>query len=173
MIHLQVAEAGRRQGARGRHGAALDHYREALRRALNEHASPVFLHHYTECILDALEASGDAAQALVLTEHALEASAPARASGGALCARLHAGLAERRIVLLFVCGRAACGDAALARDADLGGSVLAAFRDARRRRLTITPAWLAGLRRRAPSADLRMDDALAGEHIFERETTGG
>ncbi len=173
MIHLQIAEAGRAQSRRGRHDAALERYREALRRAVRERAAPVFLHHYTECILDALEAGGHAAQALELTERALADRAMRATRAGS----------ERRSARASPSGASCSFSPAGARHArtrrwrsipTARGPVLDALRAARRRRLAVTPDWLAGLRRRMTArTELRIDDAAAGEAAFEKETCDG
>jgi tetratricopeptide (TPR) repeat protein len=175
MIHLQLAEAGRRRASRGDHAGALDRYRRALATAVRMGARPVFLHHYTACILDALEASGARAQALELIERALAERADA---GGALGARVRAELTERRVVCFYALGREAEADAALAQAAHLGGPVLAALGRARARRHAITRPWLDDLLRRhgrgrSAAGALRQADAEAGERHFEREMTGG
>jgi|GEM_PF-3296352 len=175
MIHLQISEAGKRHALRGDHAAALERYRHALTLAVRGRASPVFLYHYTECILDALEADGRAEEALALAERALDEKAD---DEGALGARVRTGLMERRIVLLFTLGREAQADAALAEAGDLGGAILGPLRDVRRRRLTVTRDWLTGLRRRAgrggvSASALRGEDADIGERYFIEEKACG
>ncbi|WP_100639146.1 hypothetical protein [Marinobacter salexigens] len=171
MIHLQIAEAGKQHSLKGNHPAALERYRHALQLAVKQRANPVFLYHYTECILDALEAAGEARQALALTERALEEQ---QEKGGELGSRVRAGLLQRRIVLLFTLEQKQEADAALAEAAGLGGPILNALQDARRRQLTITPSWLSGILRQHsksiinPEA-LRHADAEAGEVHFMKE----
>lgn len=173
MIHLQIAEAGKRYSLKGDHPAALKRYRHALHLALQQRTNPVFLYHYTECILDGLEAGGDAAQALALTDRALEERTE---TTGDLGQRVRASLLERRVILLFVLGWEQEADAALAEAAPLGGPILTALCDARRHRYAITPEWLAALRRRhdrttVNAAALRKTDADAGEIHFMKEST--
>ena len=173
MIHLQIAEAGKQYCLKGNHLAALERYRQALRLAVQQNTNPIFLYHYTECILDALEAAGEAKQALALTESAL---AEQEQKDGKLVNHLQAGLLERRVVLLFALGREQEADAALAEALPLGGPILTALQGARRRRLTVTPDWLAGIRRQhgrgviSPQV-LRHADAAAGERHFMKETS--
>ena len=176
MIHLQIAEAGKRHSLKGDHPAALERYRHALRLAVQQRTNPVFLYHYTECILDGLEAGGQPAQALALTDRALEERVKDDRDLGR---RVRASLLERRVVLLFVLGREAEADAALAEAAPLGGPILTALQDARRRRLAITLDWLAGLRRRLTrgavnAGALRQTDAKAGEvHFMNMKESAG
>jgi len=171
MIHLQIAEAGKRYSLKGNHFAALERYRHALHLALQKRANPVFLYHYTECILDALEAAGEALQALALTERALKEH---QDEGGELGRRVRASLLQRRVILLFMLDRKSEADAALTQAAELGGPILSALQEARRRQLTITPGWLSAIRRRHnkgiinPEA-LRHADAAAGEVHFMKE----
>lgn len=172
MIHLQIAEAGKQHTLKGNHSAALERYRQALRLALQQkETSPIFLYHYTECILDALEAAGEAKQALALTECAL---AEQQATTGDLVQRVQANLLERRVVLLFALGQEQAADTALAEALPLGGPILIALQSARRRRFTITSDWLAGMRRQhgrsvVNSQTLRHADAAVGERHFMKE----
>jgi len=172
MIHLQIAEADKRYSLKGNHRAALERYRHALHLALQKRANPVFLYHYTECILDALEAAGEAPQALALTERALEEQ---QDEGGELGRRVRASLLQRRVVLLFTLERTQEADAALTEAAELGGPTLNALQEARRRQLTITPSWLSAIRRQhnkgiISSEALRHADAEAGEVHFMKES---
>mgnify|MGYP006271337143 CR=1 FL=1 len=170
-VHLQVAEAGKRCALRGDLQGALERYRHALRLALSQKANAVFLHHYTECILDALEEAGHREQALETTERAL---AERPEGEGTLAQMVLASLSERHVLLLFQLGRVADADAALADALRFGGPVLKDVAEARRRRLTITKAWIAGVKRRHRSATvregvLRHSDAEAGETYFKTE----
>jgi len=171
MIHLQIAEAGKRYSLKSNHTAALERYRHALHLALQQRANPVFLYHYTECILDALEAAGEAPQALALTERALDEQ---QGEAGELGRRVRASLLQRRVILLFILERKQEADAALAEAAELGGPILNALQEARRRQLTITPGWLSAIRRQhnkgiINSEALRHADATAGEVHFMKE----
>lgn len=173
--HLQIAEAGKQLHLTRDYAAALERYRAALHMAVTQNAPPVFAQHYTECILDALEASGYREQALELVERAL--SEPAETTGR-LGQVVRAHMIQRRVLILFALDRAEDGDTALADAADLGGPVLAAVAEARRRRLTITPQWIADLRRKhgldsVTKADLRAPDARAGERHFKKEFVNG
>jgi len=174
MIHLQIAEAGRRHALRGDHNAALDRYRHALRVAVLHNTNPFFLHYYTECILDGLDLAGRSEQALELVERALGEQS---ATEGELSRRIRAGLLERRVMLLFSLGRVAEADAALADSAPLGGPILKALQEARRRHFWITSEWLSGLRTKhgrsaVTGAAVRQADAEAGELHFMRESCG-
>ena len=159
----------------GSNDEALDRFRCALRIALQQRAPAVFLHHYTECILDCLEASGDHAQALELTVRALDEQDP---QGEVLGEAVRAALVQRQILLLFALDRTVEGDAALEAMTDRTGPVLAALTEARRRRLTVDARWLDELKRRhLPSAvtveHLRGDDATRGEELFQKEYAHG
>lgn len=170
-VHLQLAEAGKRHMLVGDHRAALERLRVALRHAVQHRAPGVFLHHYTECILDCLEASGDHAQALELTERALDDQ---DAAGDPLGEAVRSSLVERRILLLFALGREVEGDAALADPTAPATAALAAVGAARRRRLHLDARRIQNLKQlHSPSAvtaaHLRSADAARGEAFFRKE----
>lgn len=54
-LHLGIAEQGKIYALEGDHVAALAHYREAMRLAVNSGASEVFFRHYMESSLESLE----------------------------------------------------------------------------------------------------------------------
>jgi tetratricopeptide (TPR) repeat protein len=174
-VHLQLAEAGKQQLLNGRYGDALDRFRSALKLGVEQGAPAVFLHHYTDCVLDCLEAAGDQEQALALTERALDEQRP----GDLVLGRaVQAGLKQRRVLLLYSLGRVEDGDEALESMAELSGPIPDAIRQARRRRLNIDRRWVDNLRRRhLPSAvqpdQLRRDDATHGETLFRKEFAHG
>lgn len=175
MLHLQVAEAGKRRMLAREYDAALDRYRAALQLAVGQRAPAVFLHHYTDCILDCLELSGDHEQALALTERALDDQNP---NNQPLGKAVEADLRRRRVLLLFALGRAAEGDVALAATELPDGPVITALRNARRRRLTIDARWIADLKRRHSMSSvteehLRGEDAEQGEIYFQKEFSYG
>ena len=58
-IHLSIAEAGKLLALKGKHRDALQHYREALRLAVSSRAPEIFFRHYTQCVLESLELTGD------------------------------------------------------------------------------------------------------------------
>ncbi|MEX1364406.1 MAG: peptidylprolyl isomerase [Nannocystaceae bacterium] len=55
-LHVGIAEQGKLHAIDGRHGEALRHYREAMRLAVQGDAPDVFFRHYTQCVLESLEA---------------------------------------------------------------------------------------------------------------------
>lgn len=174
-VHLKVAEAGKRLALRGDFVGALERYRHAMRMALSQSANPVFLHHYTECILDAMEAAGHHEQALESAERAL-AEQPEEA--GQVAQMVRASLSERRVLLLYLLKQTEAADDALAEALPYGGPVLKEIAEARRRRLTLTSDWLAGVKRRHRKATvrenvLRRADAEAGETYFMTEIAHG
>lgn len=174
-VHLKIAEAGKKYLLKRQYPAALERFRAALQMALQTKAPPVFAQHYTDCILDALEASGAQAQALELVERALDEQAP---DVGKLGQLLRAHLQQRRVLLLFSIGREADADAALAEACALGGPILKALAEARRRRLTLSPQWIDDLKRKhgiaaASEAHLRRADATEGEEYFNKEFADG
>ncbi|HEX6374525.1 MAG TPA: hypothetical protein VFZ91_02280 [Allosphingosinicella sp.] len=59
LLHLSVAEQGKVYLLEGRHAEALRHFREAIRIAVSAKAPEVFFRHYTQCVLESLELSGD------------------------------------------------------------------------------------------------------------------
>lgn len=58
-LHLGIAEQGKILALKGNHKAALQHYREALRLAVSGHSPEVFFRHYTQCVMESLELSGE------------------------------------------------------------------------------------------------------------------
>ncbi|MEH6565904.1 MAG: tetratricopeptide repeat protein [Halopseudomonas sp.] len=58
-LHLGIAEQGKLLALKGRHQDALQHYREALRLAVSSGAPEVFFRHYTQCVMESLELSGE------------------------------------------------------------------------------------------------------------------
>ena len=174
-LHLHVAEAGKQRMLSGDHDAALDRYRAALRMALQHDAPLLFLAHYTDCILDCLEASGDHTQALRIVQQAL---AEQETNGEPFTEGVRASLKQREIFLLFMLGRTEDGDAALAVVPDLLSPAVAALRQARRRRLTPEVRWLNTLRRQyicssVTEEHLRREDARHGEVLFLKESAHG
>lgn len=175
MMHLQVAEAGKRRMLDGNFAAALDRFRTALRMALQQRAPEIFMAHYTDCLLDCLEASGDHGQALEIVQRALDEQ---ETKGESFSEAVRASLMQRQVFLLFSVGRLDDGDAALQDAAHLDGPALAVLRGARRRRLTVDARWIANLRRQhihsAVTEDhLRRDDAEQGEQFFLKEYAHG
>ena len=59
LLHLGVAEQGKLHLLDGRHGEALRHFREAIRMAVSARAPEIYFRHYTQCVLESLELSGD------------------------------------------------------------------------------------------------------------------
>jgi len=175
MMHLQVAEAGKRMMLDGDFEAALDRYRTALRMALQQRAPGVFMAHYTDCILDCLEASGDHAQALEIVQRALVEQ---ETEGESMGEAIRASLTQREIFLLFTIGRFDDGDAALESAAHLNSPALTALREARRRQLSVDGRWIGNLKRQhihsaVTEKHLRRDDAELGEQLFLKEHAHG
>lgn len=175
MIHLQIAEAGKRRMLRRDYQGALERFRAALHMAVSQQAPPVFVHHYTDCILDCLEESGDHGQALELVERALDDHDPERSPLGPA---IRADLLQRRIMLLFAVGRVDDGDRALAATEAPRTEVVEKIRAARRRRLAIDARWVIDTKRRhsissVSSGHLRTSDADSGETYFQKELTHG
>ncbi|GGB86556.1 hypothetical protein GCM10011352_10560 [Marinobacterium zhoushanense] len=56
--HLGIAEAGKCFALKGDHLEALRHYREAMRLAVSSQAPEVFFRHYSQCVLESLELTG-------------------------------------------------------------------------------------------------------------------
>lgn len=72
LTHLQTAEKAKSYAWRHDHKKALMLYREAMHQAQTEEAEPIFLRHYTECILESLEAMEQYQDILSYCEQALE-----------------------------------------------------------------------------------------------------
>lgn len=58
-LHLGIAEQGKVCALANRHSEALQHYQEALRLAVSSGAPEVFFRHYTQCVMESLERSGE------------------------------------------------------------------------------------------------------------------
>lgn len=58
-LHLGIAEQGKVCALANRHREALQHYQEALRMAVSSRAPEVFFRHYTQCVMESLELSGE------------------------------------------------------------------------------------------------------------------
>lgn len=58
-IHFSIAETGKLLALKGKHIDALQHYREALRLAVSSRAPEIFFRHYTQCVLESLELTGE------------------------------------------------------------------------------------------------------------------
>lgn len=58
-LHLGIAEQGKVCALASRHADALQHYQEALRMAVSSGAPEVFFRHYTQCVMESLELSGE------------------------------------------------------------------------------------------------------------------
>ncbi len=70
--HVKMAEDGKRRALAGDHRAALEHYREALRRAVGAAEPEVFSRHYLECALESFERMGAYAEVLEYCDRAIE-----------------------------------------------------------------------------------------------------
>ena len=57
-LHLGIAEQGKLLALDGAHDEALRHYQQALRLAVDAGAPEVFFRHYTQCVMESLEALG-------------------------------------------------------------------------------------------------------------------
>tara|TARA_R110000868_G_scaffold41077_3_gene140814 strand:- start:16541 stop:17119 length:579 start_codon:yes stop_codon:yes gene_type:complete len=69
-LHLGIAEQGKILALKGKHQDALEHYREALRLAVSSKAPEVFFRHYTQCVMESLELSGELDSVLRYCEEA-------------------------------------------------------------------------------------------------------
>lgn len=71
LTHFQTAEKAKSHAWRHDHKKALALYREAMHQAQRDNADPIFLRHYTECVLESLEAMGQYQDVLSYCEEAL------------------------------------------------------------------------------------------------------
>jgi len=69
-IHFSIAETGKCLALKGRHRDALQHYREALRLAVSSCAPEIFFRHYTQCVLESLELTGEYKEIIEFCRHA-------------------------------------------------------------------------------------------------------
>lgn len=69
-LHAGIAESGKLLALQGRHQAALERYREALRMAQSAGAPQIFARHYLHCVLESLEHLGAHEQAAALAAEA-------------------------------------------------------------------------------------------------------
>lgn len=71
LTHFQTAEKAKSHAWQHDHKKALALYREAMHQAQRDNADPIFLRHYTECVLESLEAMGQYQDVLSYCEEAL------------------------------------------------------------------------------------------------------
>jgi len=104
ILHLGLAEQGKLHALAGRYDEALRHYREAIRLAVSSKAPEVFFRHYTECVMEALEAQESYEPVIQFLEEAsahyasLSADAP-------IHKRDHAAMLARLGAVLLKAGR--------------------------------------------------------------------
>jgi hypothetical protein len=111
--HLALAERGKLAAVKGDHGTALEFYRAALRMAQALAAPAPFARHYTDCILESLERSGQLRPALELCAAACTEMAGIERPGP-LQRRDHATMLLRSAILLLRLDRGAEADLLLA-----------------------------------------------------------
>lgn len=100
-LHLGIAEQGKICALANRHPEALEHYQEALRMAVSSNAPEVFFRHYTQCVMESLELSGELDSVLRYCEDA-EAHYAALESPLPLVARDRAENLQRRGCVLLL-----------------------------------------------------------------------
>ena len=100
VVHLAIAEAGKVALLDGDYPEALRQLREAIRLAVSSRAPEIFFRHYTQCVLEALELSGDHAEVIAMCREAdafyqtVEREAP-------LLAKDHGSILERLGIALL------------------------------------------------------------------------
>ena len=104
LLHLSIAEQGKLHLLQGRHEEALRHFREAIRIAVSARAPEVFFRHYTQCVLESLELSGDYAEIIAFCEDA-DAHYAKIDSVEPLLAKDHGAILERLGVALLLSDR--------------------------------------------------------------------
>lgn len=82
VMHWGIAEQGKLHALAGRYHDALMHYREALRLAVGARAPEVVFRHYTQCVMEALEAMGAHDEVIQWCRQALDHYAQLGVSGG-------------------------------------------------------------------------------------------
>jgi tetratricopeptide (TPR) repeat protein len=104
MLHLSVAEQGKLHLLDGRHVEALRHFREAIRIAVSARAPEIFFRHYTQCVLECLELSGDYEEIISFCRDA-DAHYQTIDKSEPLLAKDHGALLERMAVALLLSER--------------------------------------------------------------------
>lgn len=121
LLHLGIAEAGKIEALAGKHDKALEHYREAIKIAVSISAPEVFFRHYTQCVLESLELSGDYEEAIEYYRSADE-HYKKLALEDTLHSRDHADQLEKLGVLLIKAGQIGEAKAELKRAIELAGN---------------------------------------------------
>ncbi|MEM7686797.1 MAG: peptidylprolyl isomerase [Pseudomonadota bacterium] len=119
-FHFGIAEAGKLAAIKGDHQEALRHYREALRLAQASKAPEVFFRHYTQCVLESLELTGEYNEILEFCANA-DAHYTQLASKADLHARDHGAILERQGIVAVKAGDADVGRDALTRAVERSG----------------------------------------------------
>ncbi|MEQ8605219.1 MAG: hypothetical protein RIB45_18045 [Marivibrio sp.] len=105
ILHLGLAEQGKLHALAGRYEEALRHYREAIRLAVSSKAPDVFFRHYTECVMEALEAQESYEPVIRFLEEA-SAHYAGLSADAAIHKRDHAAMLARLGAVLLKAGRA-------------------------------------------------------------------
>mgnify|MGYP000327251603 CR=1 FL=1 len=119
-FHFGIAEAGKLAAIKGDHTEALRHYREALKLAQSSKAPEVFFRHYTQCVLESLELTGEYAEILEFCENA-DAHYQRMPHDTDLHARDHGAILERHGVVAVKSGDTDTGRDALTRAVERAG----------------------------------------------------
>ena len=120
ILHLGVAEQGKLHLLDGRHGEALRHFREAIRIAVSARAPEIYFRHYTQCVLESLELSGDYDEIISFCRDA-DAYYAAIDTSEPLLAKDHGALLERLGVALLLSDRREEAAEALRRACGIAG----------------------------------------------------
>ncbi|MCK8515363.1 peptidylprolyl isomerase [Methylonatrum kenyense] len=119
-LHLGVAEQGKLYALDGAHDEALRHYQQALRMAVDSGAPEVFFRHYTQCVMESLEATGSYDGVQRYCEDA-DRHYQALDRQGALFALDHGSILERLGVVQLKAGEVDAARASLRRALALAG----------------------------------------------------
>ena len=119
-LHLGIAEQGKLHALKGAHDEALRHYQQALRLAVDAGAPEVFFRHYTQCVMESLEALGSYDGVLRFCEDA-DRHYQALGKEGLLFALDHGSILERLGVVQMKAGDMNAARSALGRALDLAG----------------------------------------------------
>lgn len=156
-LHAGVAEQGKLLALRGRHAAALERYREALRLAQTARAPQIFARHYLHCVLESLEHMGEHLRAAELAGEAAKATASAASSDFQRRDRAH--LLERQGINELKGGNVAAARTTLAAALELDEALpcARALLDWTARGLSVSPARLAEAQRKHGYFTVRPD----------------
>ncbi|WP_108260015.1 peptidylprolyl isomerase [Mangrovicoccus ximenensis] len=159
-MHVGIAEAGKLAALKGDHAGALRHYRAAIRLCVGAKAPEVFFRHYTQCVMESLEQTGQFAEVI---EYCAMADAHYRAAGACnpLQRRDHGSILERLGLVRLKAGETEAAREALEEAVTLAGPKALPLAETvlgwLRRGMRVEPRRLAELQKKSGYFTVRED----------------